>query len=84
MVYGDGAFKDPVGGIWELADPIVSPAHTAGLNGTPNELKLKYLADTQLARETGEAADEAAREAIRRKQGSLTGQMASQGTTPAG
>ena len=82
MVYGDGAFKDPVGGSWELADPIVSPAHTAGLNGTPNELKLKYLADTQLARETGEAADEAAREAIRRKQGSLTGQMASQGTTP--
>lgn len=80
MVYGDGAFKDPVGGIWELADPVVSPGYTKGLEGTPNELKLKYLADTQLRGETD--AEEAAREAIRRKEGDLTGRMASQGTTP--
>lgn len=82
MVYGDGAFKDPVGGIWELADPVVSPGYTKGLEGTPNELKLKYLADTQLRDATGEEAAEAARAAIREKPDSLTGQQASQGTTP--
>ena len=82
MVYGDGAFKDPVGGIWELADPVVSPAHTPGLYGTPNELKLKYLADTQLRDESGEEAMKNARAAIRSKAADLHGQMASQGTTP--
>ena len=82
MVYGDGAFKDPVGGIWELADPVVSPAYTEGLDGRPNEIKLKYLADTQLRGETREQAAEDARKAIRAKAACLTGQMASQGTTP--
>lgn len=82
MVYGDGAFKDPVGGIWELADPVVSPGYTPGLEGTPNELKLKYLADTALKDTEGEAAMEAARAAIRQKGDDLTGQLASQGTTP--
>lgn len=82
MVYGDGAFKDPVGGIWELADPVVSPGYTKGLDGTPNELKLKYLADTSLSGVTGDAAAEAVRDAIRDKSDTLTGQMASQGTTP--
>ena len=82
LVYGDGAFKDPVGGIWELADPVVSPGYTAGLSGTPNEIKLKYLADTQLKGASAEEAAAAAREAIRRKDGEMVGQMASQGTTP--
>ena len=81
MVYGDGAFKDPVGKIWELADPVVSPAYTAGLEGTPNELKLKYLADNEFAGLTGEALKAAIEGAIRAK-GDLAGSMASQGTTP--
>ena len=82
MVYGDGAFKDPVGKIWELADPVVSPAYTAGLSGTPNELKLKYLADNDFAGLTGKELDDAIRESIRQKDGDLKGNMASQGTTP--
>ena len=82
MVYGDGGFKDPQGGIWELADPVVSPAATEGLAGTPNELKIKYLADTEFAGLTGEQLNEALRAKIREKSGSLVGQMASQGTTP--
>ena len=82
MVYGDGAFKDPVGKIWELADPIVSPAYTKGLEGTPNELKLKYLADNDFADLKGEELKKAIEEAIKQKDGDLTGNMASQGTTP--
>ena len=82
MVYGDGAFKDPVGKIWELADPVVSPAYTPGLEGTPNELKLKYLADNQFASLSGEALREAIKAEIQHKDGSLVGQMAAQGTTP--
>ncbi len=83
MVYGDGAFKDPVGKIWELADPVVSPAYTAGLEGTPNELKLKYLADNAFADLSGEALKEAIKEKINEKDGSsLVGNMAAQGTTP--
>ncbi len=82
MVYGDGAFKDPVGKIWELADPVVSPFHTAGLVGTPNELKLKYLADNDFAHLNGEELREAIRSEIRRKDGDLVGKMASEGTTP--
>jgi len=82
MVYGDGAFKDPVGGIWELADPVVSPAYTPGLSGTPNELKLKYLADNDFGDLKGEALAEAIRESIRQKEADLTGNMASEGTTP--
>ncbi|MBQ7769273.1 MAG: coenzyme F420-0:L-glutamate ligase [Oscillospiraceae bacterium] len=83
MVYGDGAFKDPVGKIWELADPVVSPAYTAGLEGTPNELKLKYLADNTFANLTGEALRDAIKGKILEKDGSsLVGNMASQGTTP--
>ena len=81
MVYGDGAFKDPVGKIWELADPVVSPAYTPGLEGTPNELKLKYLADNDFADLSGDALKEAIEEKIRKK-GDLAGSMASQGTTP--
>ena len=81
MVYGDGAFKDPVGKIWELADPVVSPAYTSGLEGTPNELKLKYLADNDYANLSGEALKAAIEGAIRAK-GDLAGSMASQGTTP--
>jgi len=81
MVYGDGAFKDPVGKIWELADPVVSPAYTAGLEGTPNELKLKYLADNDYADLSGDALKSAIENAIRAK-GDLAGSMASQGTTP--
>ena len=81
MVYGDGAFKDPVGKIWELADPVVSPAHTPGLVGTPNELKLKYLADNDFADLNGEELKTAIEDAIRAK-GDLAGSMASQGTTP--
>ena len=82
MVYGDGAFRDPVGKIWELADPVVSPAYTAGLEGTPNELKLKYLADNDFADLSGEALRDAIKESIRKKDGELKGSMASQGTTP--
>ena len=83
MVYGDGAFKDPVGKIWELADPVVSPAYTAGLEGTPNELKLKYLADNDYAELSGEALRDAIKSAIQKKDGSsLVGNMAAQGTTP--
>ena len=82
MVYGDGAFKDPVGKIWELADPVVSPAYTAGLEGTPNELKLKYLADNDFAHLSGEALKEAIKERIHKKDGDLVGQMVSEGTTP--
>ena len=83
MVYGDGAFKDPVGKIWELADPVCSPAYTAGLEGTPNELKLKYLADNDFADLSGEALRDAIKEKIAQKDGSsLVGNMAAQGTTP--
>ena len=83
MVYGDGAFKDPVGKIWELADPVVSPAYTAGLEGTPNELKLKYLADNEFASLSGEALRDAIKGKISQKDGSsLVGNMAAQGTTP--
>ena len=82
MVYGDGAFKDPIGKIWELADPVVSPAYTAGLEGTPNELKLKYLADNDFASLSGEALRDAIKNEIQKKDGSLVGSMASQGTTP--
>ena len=82
MVYGDGAFKDPKGEIWELADPVVSPAFTDGLNGTPNELKLKYLADNDFADLSGEQLKEAISRRIKAKDGNLKGQMASQGTTP--
>lgn len=82
MVYGDGAFKDPKGKIWELADPVVSPAFTDGLVGTPSELKLKYLADNDYKDLSGEALREAISESIRQKQANLVGNMASQGTTP--
>ena len=82
MVYGDGAFKDPVGKIWELADPVVSPAYTAGLEGTPNELKLKYLADNDFANLSGEALRDAIRGEIRKKDDNLVGKMVSEGTTP--
>ena len=82
MIYGDGAFKDPVGKIWELADPIVSPAYTSGLEGTPNELKLKYLADNEFAALSGDALKEAIKGKIQEKDGNLVGQMASEGTTP--
>ena len=82
MVYGDGAFKDPQGKIWELADPVVSPAFTDGLIGTPNELKLKYLADNDFADLSGEELRAAIAESIRHKDDNLVGSMASQGTTP--
>ena len=82
MVYGDGAFKDPKGKIWELADPVVSPAFTDGLIGTPNELKLKYLADNDFKDLSGDALKEAISESIKAKSGSLVGNMAAQGTTP--
>ena len=82
MVYGDGAFKDPVGKIWELADPVVSPAYTAGLEGTPNELKLKYLADNDLADLSGEELKEAIKREIVKKDDNLVGKMVSEGTTP--
>ncbi len=82
MVYGDGAFKDPVGKIWELADPCVSPAYTPGLEGTPNELKLKYLADNDFAQLQREELQKAIEEKIREKEENLVGNMASQGTTP--
>ncbi|MBQ6152289.1 MAG: coenzyme F420-0:L-glutamate ligase [Ruminococcus sp.] len=82
MVYGDGAFKDPQGKIWELADPVVSPAHTSGLVGTPNELKLKYLADNDFKHLSGDALKAAISESIKSKESDLVGNMASQGTTP--
>ena len=82
MVYGDGAFKDPVGKIWELADPVVSPAYTSGLEGTPNELKLKYLADNEFGNLKGEELKNAIKEKIKAKDGNLVGKMASEGTTP--
>ena len=82
MVYGDGAFKDPQGKIWELADPVVSPAFTAGLHGTPNELKLKYLADNDFKDLSGAELKEAISKSIKEKQNDLVGNMASQGTTP--
>ena len=83
MVYGDGAFKDPVGKIWELADPVVSPAFTDGLIGTPNELKLKYLADNDFKDLSGDELKKAISDSIKAKDGSsLVGNMAAQGTTP--
>ena len=85
MIYGDGAFKDPVGKIWELADPVVSPAYTPGLEGTPNEVKLKYLADNDFASLSGEALREAIKDYIKEKDEkavNLKGTMATQGTTP--
>ena len=82
MVYGDGAFKDPVGKIWELADPVVSPGYTKGLEGTPNELKLKYLADNQFKDLKGEALRDAIKGAITEKDAQLVGKMVSEGTTP--
>ena len=82
MIYGDGAFKDPVGGIWELADPVVSPAYTSGLAGKPNELKLKYLADNDFAGLSGEELKEAIRKEIKAKGADLVGDMSSEGTTP--
>ena len=82
MVYGDGAFKDPVGKIWELADPVVAPAYTKGLEGTPNELKLKYLADNEFANLSGDELRDAIKEKIHEKDSDLVGNMASEGTTP--
>lgn len=82
MVYGDGAFKDPIGGIWELADPVVSPAYTPGLEGTPNEIKLKYLADNAISDLSGEEAVTAMKELIKAKKSNLVADMSSQGTTP--
>ena len=82
MVYGDGAFKDPQGKIWELADPVVSPAFTSGLIGTPNELKLKYLADNDFKNLSGAELKEAIEKSIKEKDSNLVGNMASQGTTP--
>ncbi|WP_346940319.1 coenzyme F420-0:L-glutamate ligase [uncultured Clostridium sp.] len=82
MIYGDGAFKDPVGKIWELADPVVSPAYTSGLEGTPNEVKLKYLADNNFADLKGDELKSAISEYIKNKESDLVGAMESQGTTP--
>ena len=82
MVYGDGAFKDPVGQIWELADPVVSPAYTKGLEGTPNEIKLKYVSDNKFAELRGDALKEAIKKEIRAKDKDLKGKMITQGTTP--
>ena len=82
MVYGDGAFKDPVGKIWELADPVVSPAYTSGLEGTPNEIKLKYVSDNKFADLRGDELKEAIKNEIRQKEANLKGNMLSQGTTP--
>lgn len=82
MVYGDGAFKDPVGKIWELADPVVSPAYTKGLEGTPNEIKLKYVSDNKFATLRGDELKEAIKNEIRNKEADLKGQMVTQGTTP--
>ena len=82
MVYGDGAFKDPVGKIWELADPVVSPAYTNGLEGTPNEIKLKYVSDNKFADLSGNELKEAIKNEIRNKDNDLKGKMITQGTTP--
>ena len=82
MIYGDGAFKDPVGNIWELADPRVGVAYTKGLEGTPNELKLKYLADNDFADLSGDELKDAIKGRITEKDGSLVGKMESEGTTP--
>jgi len=82
MVYGDGCFKDPAGGIWELADPVVSPAFTKGLAGTPNEIKIKYVADNDYAELSGQALTDSIRERIKNKQSNLVGDMSSEGTTP--
>jgi len=82
MVFGDGCFKDPVGGIWELADPVVSPAFTSGLAGTRDELKIKYIADNDYADLSGEALTASIRGRISEKKGSLVGNMVSEGTTP--
>ena len=82
MIYGDGGFKDPVGGIWEFADPVVSPFYTKGLEGTPNELKIKYLADNDFGELSGDELKEAILGEIKKKDGSLVGKMASEGTTP--
>ena len=82
MVYGDGAFKDPVGGIWELADPVVSPAYTSGLEGTPNEIKLKYVSDNKFADSKGNELKDAIKNEIKQKQSNLKGQNISLGTTP--
>jgi len=82
MVYGDGAFKDPKGKIWELADPVVSPFHTIGLNGTPNEVKIKYLADNDYKDLTGDDLQNAIKSSIKQKDTNLIGKMVSQGTTP--
>ena len=82
MVYGDGAFKDPVGQIWELADPVVSPAYTSGLEGTPNEIKLKYVSDNKFADLKGDELKEAIKNEIRNKSKNLKGKMITQGTTP--
>ena len=82
MVYGDGCFKDPMGGIWELADPVVSPAFTSGLSGTPNELKIKYIADNDYADLSGQELTDSIRKRIKSKESSLVGNMAAEGTTP--
>ena len=82
MIYGDGAFKDPVGKIWELADPVVSPAYTEGLEGQPNEIKIKYLADNDFADLNGDDLKKAISERIKSKDDNLVGKMESQGTTP--
>ena len=82
MVYGDGAFKDPVGHIWELADPVVSPAYTKGLEGTPNEIKLKYVSDNKFADLKGDELKEAIKKEVRSKESNLVGKMITQGTTP--
>ena len=82
MIYGDGAFKDPIGGIWELADPVVSPYYTKGLEGSPNEIKLKYISDNKFSNLSGEELNEAIKNEIRSKDANLKGTIASQGTTP--
>ena len=82
MVYGDGAFKDPVVKIWELADPVVSPFYTSGLEGTPNEIKLKFVSDNKFPDLHGDELKEAIKEEIRKKEADLKGQMITQGTTP--
>lgn len=82
MIYGDGAFKDPVGGIWELADPVVSPAYTSGLVGQPNEIKLKYIADNEFSHLKGRELEDAIRAYIEKKGTDLTGEMTAEGTTP--
>ena len=82
MIYGDGAFKDPVGKIWELADPVVSPYYTSGLEGSPNEIKLKYLSDNKYSDLKGEELNNKIKEEIRKKDNDLKGTITSQGTTP--